>query len=78
MPEELNIPMPHPVFEPIIGLFQELGATRASGMNGPMAIQYNEIKAYSDLMGVALSPAVIGMILRIDNAFIEAVNKLNE
>jgi hypothetical protein len=50
--------------------FLDLSATRQSGMNGPMAITYNEIQCYCNLTGIDLTPLDVKIIKRLDAVYL--------
>lgn len=45
-------------------------------MNGPSALSYLEIKAWSDLMGNTLSPWEVDIIKQIDAIYMKVVNSV--
>ncbi len=59
----------------LVGVFNELSSARGYGLNGPLAISHQEIKAYCDLMDLDLSPWEVSVIRGMDNAYIEETYK---
>lgn len=55
--------------------FLELHATRQAGTNGPLSITFLELKAWSELYGYDLQPWELDIIRRLDDAWLEEVNK---
>lgn len=46
--------------------FMELSASRGDGMNGPAALQFQDVWCWSQLTGVTPSPLEISLIMLID------------
>lgn len=58
-------------------LFNDLSATRRSGMAGPEALTYGEIAAYSQLYKQEFSPWEIDALRRLDYAWLKAIDDGN-
>lgn len=58
-------------------LFNDLSATRRSGMAGPEALTYGEIAAYSQLYQQEFTPWEIDALRRLDYAWLKAIDDGN-
>jgi len=69
-PEELIPPKEFPQELSFIwSAFCSLSDTRQIGMNGPMAITYEQIKAWKELTNQVLRPRDVEAILAVDRAY---------
>jgi hypothetical protein len=59
-------------FEYLISHFALINRARGSGFNGPLAISFTELKAFSELLDITLEPWEVRALLRLDAAYIEA------
>lgn len=59
----------------LVGVFNELSSARGYGLNGPLAITHQEIKAYCDLMDLDLTPWDVSVIRAMDTAYIDETYK---
>jgi len=56
----------------LLPLFGELSAARGTGMNGPLAVSYSELEAYTRLMGIDIEPLEVQALRAMDTAFLNA------
>lgn len=64
--------------EYILQWFHQLSARRRPGFSGPSALNFSDIKAWSELTGTYTRPEEIEAILAMDAAYLEAVNDLKD
>ena len=63
----------------VLNWFWELHSSRGSNGFGPNPISFLEIKAYFDLISIKPLPWEIGLIKRLDNAYLEySANQANK
>lgn len=55
--------------------FWQLHSTRQSGMNGPLPLSYQEIKAWLELTGQAIYSSEIQIIRQLDNVYLNFSHK---
>jgi hypothetical protein len=55
--------------------FWDINDGRQSGMSGPTALSWHEIRSWSDLSGIEIDPWELKAIRAMDKAFLSAVNK---
>lgn len=63
---------------PFLQMFFELSAGRQSGMSGPAALSYSEIKTYCDLMEITLTPTEVSALRQMDTTFLATMSALQE
>lgn len=64
--------------EHILQWFYQLSARRRPGFSGPSALNFSDIKAWSELTGTLTRPDEIEAILAMDSAYLEAVSELKD
>lgn len=73
---EITPPTLVPVGGYIMTKFLEISAARSNGQNGPLPINYTELKAYADLSDDEFEPWEVDAIRLLDAAFIDEFSKL--
>ena len=60
--------------EYVWSVFLSLNEGRGAGYSGPLPINYQEIKAWVEVTGNALTPFEIEAVKRLDRVYIKVVN----
>jgi len=73
--EALEPPTPFPMLiSHVWSAFISLSSSRGSGMNGPLPIGYEQIKAWKELTETSVSPREIEGIKRLDLEYLRVAN----
>lgn len=73
--EALEPPTPFPMLlSHVWSAFISLSSSRGSGMNGPLPIDYVQIKAWKELTETSISAWEIGAILKLDTLYMRVAH----
>ena len=62
----------------ILEWFWQINSRRQSGMSGPAAISFSELKAWQELKRILIRPDEIEAITAMDSAHLEAIHEKQE